>query len=115
MLLGKTYPEVVKAAPNVYCSRPWNAVKSGMTNRMMIDAATRLGTQLVQTKKFDLQEDTGILTVRDVAANKDKDCHAVLLTRGMIVDPMDGRLWFDADDFLRVKHYRTGTLLKRTT
>jgi hypothetical protein len=113
MLLGKTYPEVVRATPTVYCGKPWNCVKGGMTNRMMIQTAAKLGTALIQIRKFDLSEDTGILTVRDIKAHKDSDCHAVLLSKGLIIDPMDGRLWFDADDFLRVKKYRTGTLLRR--
>lgn len=113
MLLGKTYPEVVRAAPHVYRNKPWDPVKDGMTNRMMIEAAQKLGTGLIQTHKFALDEDRGILTVRGVDTHKDKDCHAVLLTRGAIIDPADGRLWFDVEEFLEVKKYRTGTLLRR--
>jgi len=117
MLLGKPYVNVVQACPREYLGRPYNPVKSGMTNWMMIEAAQKLGVTLSVYRKFDLYEDIGILTVLKGHArtqkNKDKDTHAVLLVKGTILDPTDGRLWPQVDTFLQVEEYRTGTILKR--
>lgn len=112
MLLGKTYPEIVKASPSEYLGKPYSCVKDGMTGKMMIETAAKFGATLKTVKKFDLQEDDGILTVRKLTAKSGSDSHAVLLINGKIMDPMDGRLWFDVEDFLRVNEYRTGTLLR---
>lgn len=116
MLLGKPYPDVVAACPAEYLGKPYNAVKSGMTSKMMIEAANKLGATLKLHHTVDLQEDTGILTVlkgkKRTPQNKDKDTHAVMLINGSIIDPMDARFWPSVETFLQVEDYRTGTILK---
>ena len=113
MLLGQPYLTVVRASPRTYLGKPYNPVFSGMTGRMMVDTAQKFGVRLRATRTFDLQEDSGILTVMKARIKKPSETHAVLLVRGSIVDPVDGRFWPEVDVFLQAERYRTGTLLKR--
>ena len=117
MLTGKPYPAVVAACPKEYLGKLYNPVKDGLTGKMMAEAAHKLGVTLSTYRKFDLYEDTGILTVLKghtrTQKNKDKDTHAVILVRGSIIDPADGRYWPEVDTFLQVEEYRIGTIMKR--
>jgi hypothetical protein len=60
-------------------------------------AAKRLGHPLRSTRKFDLDQDTGILAVRSA---KWKTDHVVVLKDGLIVDT-DGSIW-DHDVYVSV-------------
>lgn len=108
MLIGKSYQEVIVAAPP-------RAHKVGMTCRAMIETAKKLGVTLRMRRGFDIHEDTGILTLNPVPLKNPggitRDEHVVLLLKGMVYDAYNGRMWFGADTFLRHERYAAGTLL----
>lgn len=108
MLIGKSYQEIVFAAPP-------KAHKHGMTCREMIATAAKLDVQMRMRRKFDQNEDTGILSLNpDPKYNTGhikRDEHVVLLLSGMVYDAYNGRLWSDTDTFLKHERYTAGTLL----
>lgn len=112
MLAGKSYHDVIASAP-------LGAHKKGMTNRAVIETAAKCGLALTMRRRFDIHEDTGILTlIPDPPYNPGhikRDEHVVLLLKGMVYDAYNGRLWFDAAVYLKHERYRPGTLLGRTT
>lgn len=111
MLLGKPYVSIVEAAPTQYLGRKYRPVKEGLTGKMMIEIAAKFGARLVMRRKYQLDEDTGILTVLKANVRKPTSTHAVVLAKGTIIDPVDARFWPDADIFLEHENYRAGTLL----
>lgn len=110
MLLGKSYQEVIAAAPA-------NAHKKGLSMRGIRDTALKLGTPLRLRRKLDLKEDIGILgLLPDPTHNNGRikrDEHVALLIEGHIYDTYVGRLWLDVDTYLQVERYRLGSLLTR--
>lgn len=108
MLIGKSYLDVIKAAPP-------RAHKAGMTCKAMIETAAKLGVALCMRRKYDIHEDTGILSLNPDPAHNvghiKRDEHVVLLLNGMIYDAYNGRMWFDPDIFLKHERYAPGTLL----
>ena len=103
MWTGRTYPAVVAAAPP-------KAYKRGMSTRAIIETAGKLGTVLVQRRRFNLHEDDGILMLSPVAPHT-TDAHAVVLLDGKVLDPYNGRLWLDIDIYLATEHYKASALL----
>lgn len=108
MLIGKSYQDVIKAAPP-------RAHKAGMTCKAMIETAAKLGVVLRMRRKFDIHEDTGILTLLPRPKHNPgpiaRDEHVVLLLKGQVYDAFNGRIWFDTDIFLKHERYTPGTLL----
>jgi hypothetical protein len=72
-------------------------------------AAGFLGFKTRLTKRFDLDEDTGILDVWQEQGGE----HVVYLWEGRIIEPMHDRqqLWLSAQSFLTHYHYTHGSLL----
>ena len=108
MLIGKTYPEVITAAPA-------GSHKSGMTCKAMIAAAATLDVTLRLRRKFDIDEDTGLLSLNPEPkynpGHIKRDEHLVLLLKGMIYDAYNGRLWLSTEAYLKHERYSVGTLL----
>jgi len=61
---------------------------------------------LCNRRKFNLDEDCGILGVAD-----DTSYHVVLLRDGVIVDPQDGCIWFDPTAYTGIMP-RLGPILR---
>ena len=109
MLAGKSYTEVINASPA-------GSHKNGMANYQTIATAAKLGLTLVQRRKFNQDEDIGILTlIPDPRKNGkvSRDEHVVVLLKGMVYDAYNARLWLNIDAFLAHERYRVGTLLRR--
>jgi ABC-type bacteriocin/lantibiotic exporter with double-glycine peptidase domain len=81
MLVNVTY-EAALLAFNSEC-------KNGAQVRAIKAAARRLGFKLRWSRKFDMDTDTGILSVRSARWASD---HVVVLKEGLIVDT-DASLW----------------------
>lgn len=107
MLVGKSYPEVVAAAPA-------RAYQRGMHNREVVETAAKFGIRLIRRRKFDPKDDIGILILNSVPPRKSAS-HAVLLLEGQIYDAANGRLWLDVDVYFRLENWKPGTLLTMET
>jgi len=103
MWTGKPYAQVVGKAPR-------RAYDVGMTNKEILDTARRLGCALTASRRFQLHEDSGILTLLPI--RKKGSHHAVVLLDGHVIDPSNGRIWPDPDVYLQVERYRPGVLLQ---
>jgi hypothetical protein len=87
MLLGVPYSEVFQTrAETVKKIRKHGAMSTTSIQRL----GKAMGAKLTKQKDVDLDEDTGILVVDNI---KDGLGHAVVLFRGVIVDPTNGQLW----------------------
>ena len=84
MFTGTPYAEVaavvVNAAPRAFAR--------GMWCTEMQRVAKSLGVKLRQTRRFNVDEDTGILCVDNPGG-----AHAVVLFHGLIVNSADGQIW----------------------
>jgi hypothetical protein len=106
MLFGVNYEEslaaCVQACPHV--------LDHGMRWTEIREAADILGghAKLLQRGRYDIEEATGLLNVRNGAED-----HAVLLWEGRIVEG-NGELWLDPDEYLKHYHYQPYSLLVRT-
>lgn len=108
MLSGRSYTDVVKAAPH-------HSYKHGMTMKQIVETAATVGLTLRHRRKYDLSDDRGILgLIPDPTHNgkTKRDEHVVLLLEGHIYDTYAGRLWLDIGMFLQQERYRVGTLLR---
>lgn len=102
MLLGVSYEEAL-----VVVSHESPLVLSqGVYERHLKAAAARLGVTLVSRRRYDIEEDFGIL---GISSPKWKTDHVVILKSGLIVET-DGCLW-EADVFLRHHQAKPGVLL----
>lgn len=97
---GVTYESALAAA----LAHDPDVLRTGMLLKHVCGAATLLGYKTTLHRVYNLEEDTGILSVRQ-PRHKGSD-HVVYLWEGRIIEPMDERrqLWLSADQFL--KHYR---------
>lgn len=104
---GVSYETALAACINVVPA----ALKRGLTLKEMQKAATFLGFVTKRRRKFDLEEDTGILCVIDPKDASSE--HAVYLWEGRIIEPMSDRcqLWLSAPAFLAHYQYKATTLL----
>lgn len=104
LALGETYDVVLGEAMKV---EP-RAVTWGMRLREMRRVAKRLGFSTRLRRKFDLHEDTGILSVSGPEGE-----HVVYLWEGRIIEPrQDSRsLWLDPNDFLKHHLWEPKSLL----
>jgi hypothetical protein len=100
MLCGVTYGEALAAFP-----RPDRVVKIGAYLTELRAAAKRLKVTLVLTRRFDLEDDTGILHVSG------KDEHLVFLWAGRIIDG-NGECWLHTDSYLKAHSYTAKALLR---
>jgi hypothetical protein len=80
----------------------------GLTWTQVKNVAKKLGTSLTMHRKYELDEDTGILGVTFIE-DKPPVYHAVVLSGGKVFD-VDGTVW-DADDYRVAKAAEFGTLL----
>jgi ABC-type bacteriocin/lantibiotic exporter with double-glycine peptidase domain len=87
MLTGVTY-EAALLAFGSECA-------SGVETRAIKAAAKKLGRKLTWSRRFDLENDTGLLAVR---SDKWQGDHVVVLKEGLIVDT-DATVW-ETDVFL---------------
>ncbi len=96
MLVGLSYEETLSA-----CLQAHPAVlHAGMTIRQIKCALDLLGFKGRARKKFDIEEDTGLLWVVD----NECDSHVTLLWAGRIINPSHfdrTALWLDPDEYLK--------------
>jgi hypothetical protein len=109
MLLGVSYDAALLAVSKV---SPESGAK-GLFWTQAKKAAKHLNYTLVTHRSKDFQNLTGIL-----GCTPDKDSmeiheHAVILLRGIIIDPQHGEVWDDIDAYLTANRYKPGTLLVR--
>ena len=99
MLCGVTYGESLAAFP-----KPQSVVRIGAYLTEIVAAAKVLGVKTKIRKRFDVDEDTGILHVSG------KDEHIVLLWDGRVIDG-NGECWLSASTYLGVYEYTPKTLI----
>lgn len=99
MLCGVTYGQALAAFP-----KPSSVMRIGAYLTEVQTAAKALGVRLKVRKRFDVDEDTGVLHVSG------KDEHIVLLWDGRIIDG-NGECWLSASTYLGVYSYTPKTLL----
>lgn len=102
---GVTYEQALEAAVR---ECPKKVMQNGMLIKETIRTVRALGWQTKLRRKFDLDEDTGILFVDQPQYMPAGSCeHAVYLWEGRIIEPQNARrqLWLDAAAFL--SHYKT--------
>ena len=87
--------------------------KAGLHNREVIQAARRLALQLVPTRRYDLDEDEGILRVRwsGRKASENPGGHFVAVLDGRILCPSDG-VGLPWSEYLTRYQARACTLLR---
>jgi hypothetical protein len=100
MLCGVTYGEALAAFP-----KPKAVVRIGAYLTEIQVAAKSLGVTLRTCKRFDVDDDTGILHVSG------KDEHLVLLWDGRIIDG-NGECWLHPQTYLGTYKYQPKTLLR---
>ena len=98
-LTGHTYEDVVAVADRI--SKNW---KSGLWLKEIMEIAKELGLTLKRKRKYDLEQDVGILDVM-VKDGRKREAHVVVLNAGRIIDS-DYSIW-DVDAFLA--HYKATT------
>ena len=99
MLCGVTYGEALAAFP-----KPQSVVKVGAYLTDIQTAAKVLGLRTKLRKRFDIDEDTGILHVSG------KDEHIVLLWDGRIIDG-NGECWLSPTTYLGTYDYTPKALI----
>lgn len=101
---GETYDAVLSEAVQVRS----DAVTRGMVWRDIRAVVARLGFTSKLRRKYDLEEDTGILDCK-----RGREEHVVYLWEGRIIEPrLDRRsLWRDPDAFLSHEGWTAGMLL----
>lgn len=102
MICGASYEQALVAVAQVRV----DVFEKGMFTTEMIRAAKYLNVTLRLKKPYDLDTDTGILSL---ASKKWPLDHVVVLKNGLIVDT-DGTIW-DADAFVGAHHAKPGQLL----
>lgn len=99
MLCGVTYGEALAAFP-----KPDRVVRIGAYLTEIQTATKALGIRTKLRKRFDIDEDTGILYVSG------KDEHIVLLWDGRIIDG-NGECWLSPTTYLGTYNYTPKTLI----
>jgi hypothetical protein len=103
--LGRPYEEVVAAAGKVY-PYFW---RTGLENKHAVRVARRLGRRVQFVRDFDIDEDSGVLTL---GYNVGRNEHAVLLLEGRILELEDKPInsW-EPSAYLTAHNARAGLLL----
>ena len=99
MLCGVTYGEALAAFP-----KPRSVMTTGAYFTEAQTAAKALGVRTKIKRRFDVDEDTGILHVSG------KDEHVVLLWEGRIIDG-NGECWLSPDTYFGTYSYTPKTLI----
>lgn len=99
MLCGVTYGEALAAFP-----KPVSVMKIGAYLTEVQCAAKRLGVKTRIRKRFDVDEDTGVLHVSG------KDEHVLLLWDGRIIDG-NGELWLHPQTYFGTYKYTPKSLI----
>lgn len=103
MYLGLPYRTVVDAAllevPDV--------TNIGMTRIEMERIAARLGYDLIRTRKFNVEDDAGILFLQ----KGKRWSHYVVVFEGVVINPTDGLVW-NYDAYIAKTHLKPITLLR---
>lgn len=101
-ITGASYEDVLRAVCEV---DPKHQGRNGLWVRQLEDAARKLGCPLRRRRKYDLDEDTGLLSL----SMETPPDHIVLLVRGTVYES-DGTLW-EPDVFLKHRKATPGVLL----
>lgn len=99
MFCGVSYGEALAAFP-----KPHRVIKVGAYMTEMQAAAKALGVRTRLRKRFDLEEDTGILHVSG------KDEHLVFLWAGRIIEG-NGECWLSSQSYLHTYDYSAKSLI----
>ncbi len=99
MLCGVGYSEALAAFP-----KPHRVIKAGAYLTEIQSAAKKLGVKTKQRKRFDLEEDTGILYVSG------EDEHLVFLWAGRVIEG-NGECWLNSLLYLTTYEYDAKTLV----
>ena len=102
MICGVLYENALCAVAQI---QPDVCVK-GLYQHQMIRAAKILGVTMRAQRRYDLENDTGILCV---STKKWKHDHLVVIKGGLIVDT-DGTIW-DSDVYMSANKAKLGSLL----
>lgn len=94
-LLGKSYEDVLVASTALVPG----AYREGLNNIELMRIAQSLDAKLKRYKRVDVEEDSGVLGIQ--LPGQVRNMHAVLLTHGLIFDPSDKGVVWEADDYLR--------------
>lgn len=103
MLLHVSYEDVLATAAQIV-TRPH---ERGLYLTEIERVASQLGHRLKRTRSYSLDDDTGILGVR----NKEYQ-HVVVIRDGILADPVDGEVWFDPAAYIAAIGAVHGPLLK---
>jgi len=85
--LGETYEDTYLAIARIDAR---HRGKNGLHNHELIAAAKLMGVKLHQTRRYDLDEDEGVLRVRWNDPTKRRGGHFVAIVDGRIGCPSDG-------------------------
>ena len=99
MLCGVGYGEALAAFP-----KPHRVLKAGVYLTELQSAAKRLGINTARRKRFDIEEDTGIMHVSG------KDEHLVFLWAGRIIEG-NGECWLEPLCYLDANGYTPQSLI----
>ena len=101
MLTGTDYNDVLLAVNKVDTV----AGKRGLWSTQITKAGALLGFTFRTKRKFDIENDTGILNVKF----PDGEEHAILLKGGMVFNS-DGTIW-EVEDYIAAEKLKVGCLL----
>ena len=105
--LGKPYEEVVAAAGKIYP----NFHRIGLDNPHTVAVARRLKVPVRWVKDYDIEEDSGVLTISYWAGRTE---HVVLLLEGHILELEDlPTTWWEPAAYFAAHGARAGLLLVR--
>lgn len=106
---GVTYEQALSAALQVSTL----VLTDGLNWPEIQQVALLLGFTGKRIRKFDLEEDTGVLNVWQPGVGRAASDHVVYLWEGRIIEPSSDRqqLWLNSRDYLSHYHYTHGALL----
>jgi hypothetical protein len=102
MYLGLPYVAVADAVPSLK-----KVMHNGMSIRQFLNVGKRLGIELVADEEFDIDEDDGVLYMRN-----EESGHVVLLWKGGAFNPADGHFWRGVDTLMEKNRYKPDTLIR---
>lgn len=111
MLLDISYDAALLAVSKV---RPDGPGASGLYWTDAKRAAKQLNHNLrVHRGRKDWDNLTGILACEPLPGSEETVTHAVLVLRGLVIDPFHGEVWDDLDTYLTANKYKATSLLVR--
>ena len=104
MLLHVSYEDVLALAAQTL-KRPH---ERGLFLNEIERLTVALGHRLKRVRRgYDIDSDTGILGVRSKAYS-----HVVVIREGVLIDPVDGEVWFDPSAYIDAIEGTHGPLLR---